>query len=480
MSRLLQALAALLLGASCSASGDDGSAVGAPRVPGSNAGTASGGSNSAAAGAATGGTGKAPGEAGSESDGGQHTNPGAAGDGADSAGPCVPDDSGPVSQRALAGIWQKVELPDTFCGNGTPYKFFVNYSNESSNLIVSFEPGGACWDYASCAGDGGLRGAANPEGIPDNHMSSLKWEMLPLHRRDSTNPLSEWNMVFVPYCTGDLHTGNNVISYENPDPSGQPLTFHHDGHKNVLRIVDWIEQTFTSIPQLLVTGCSAGGTASVVNYHFIRKGLSGVQCSYMLDDSGPLFPSSGFSGPLHEKVRSSWNLDPVIEEVVSNDFPGTSPADVKADLSLINTALADKYPKDRLAIALYRLDYNYSLYSYERFYDAHAQADIHEMWWSDIQLLMKQFDSRDNLAYFIPYFRDDNCSHCMTIPPVDSGVFTILAQPYEGSEIQEAGLDVRDYVSHLVDDTQPLESYLESPQPSESLAPERAAECSAL
>jgi hypothetical protein len=395
-------------------------------------------------------------------------------------GPCRPDHGAEVPERSLPGLWQKIELPDTFCGNGSPYKFFVNYSDASNNLIISFEPGGACWDYASCAGDGGLRGAANPEGIPDNHMSSLKWELLPLHRRDETNPLADWNMIFVPYCTGDLHTGNAVVSYENPDPEGEPLVFRHDGRRNVQRVVEWANLMFPTIPQLLVTGCSAGGTASAVNYHFIREGLNGVQCSYMLDDSGPLFPSSGNSGPLHQKVRESWNLDPVIEETIADDFPGVAAADVKADLSLINTALADKYPRDRFAIALYQLDYNYSLYSYERFYATPAQEDIHRMWSEDIELLVQQFDTRENLGYFIPYFRDDNCSHCVTIPPVDSNVVVILAEPYRGSEIQEAGLDVRDYFQHLVDDTQPLERYIESVQAGEELSPERAAECSAL
>jgi hypothetical protein len=481
MKRLIPGLATALASMACAGS-DDASSDGA----GANAGVAAGGSGnsgSAAMPGATGGGTKGKGGSSSNSAGSAGkvgASSGAGGADGDPSGPCKPDASAAVPARTLAGVWQKVELPDTFCGNGTPYKFFVNYSNDSNNLVMSFEPGGACWDYASCAGDGGLRGAANPDGIPDNHMSSLKWEMLPLHRRDPTNPISTWNMIFMPYCTGDLHTGNNVITYPNPDPAGQPLTFHHDGHKNVGRVIEWANQTFATIPQLLITGCSAGGTSSVVNYHFIRKGLTGAQCSYMLDDSGPLFPSGGWSGPLHQKVRDSWNLDPVIDEVISTDFPGVSPADVKADLSLINTALADKYPRDRLAIAMYRLDYNYSLYSYERFYEQHAQADIHRMWWEDIQSLMKVFETRPNLGYFIPFYRDDNCSHCMTIPPIDHDVLTILATPYLGSEIQEANLNVRDYVEHLVNDTEPLKSYLESEQAGEALAPERAAECSAL
>jgi hypothetical protein len=102
------------------------------------------------------------------------------------------------------------------------------------------------------------------------------------------------------------------------------------------------------------------------------------------------------------------------------------------------------------------------------------------MWWEDIQRLTEQFDTRQNLAYFIPYYRNDNCSHCVTIPPVDSDVLTILAEPYTGSEIQEADLNVRDFVEQLIDDTQSLKSYIESEQQDEALSPERAAECSAL
>jgi hypothetical protein len=453
-----------LLAAACASDDEPASASGA------GAAGPRGGSNAGGSASTTGGN------AGSGATSGGR---GGAGGGTVPVEPCAADESAPVPDRPLPGIWQKVEPPDTFCGNGTEYKFFVNYSTSSNNVMLTFEPGGACWDYASCAGDGGLRGAANPDGISDDHMF-LEWDTLPFHRRDALNPLRDWNVVFVPYCTGDLHTGKNVVSYENPDPSGAPLEFRHDGHRNVERVIEWIAETFTTIPKLLVNGCSAGGAGALTNYHFIRRGLGdAVQCSYLLDDSGPLFPSAGNSAALHAKVREAWNLDPLIEEAVA-DFPGVDPEAVKADLGLINTALADKYPRDRLALAVYRLDYNYSLYSYERFHDSPSQAEIHALWWEDIELLTALYDTRPNLGYFVPYYRNDNCSHCITIPPVDSGVLTILGQPYLGSEIQEAGLDIRDYVVHLVDDTQPLESYVESVQDGEGLSEERAAECSAL
>jgi hypothetical protein len=458
-------LGVIICSAACGAGGDD-----EPNRSGAGSGgqSASGGSGGNEAG---GGTAGAPSSGASTGAG--------TGGGSGSPGPCAPDESAGVPDRTLPGIWQKVELPGTLCGNDSQYKFFVNYSTSSNNLIVNLEPGGACWDYGSCAGDGGLRGAANPDGIPDNHMTQLKWEFLPLHRRDSANPLRDWNMVFVPYCTGDLHTGNNRVTYENPDPGGSDLVFDHHGHQNMTRLIAWIAETFPEVPRLLVTGCSAGGTGALVNYHFIRKGLPGVQCSYLLDDSGPIFPGAGNSGPLHAQVRAAWNLDPLIDEVAA-DFAGLDAAQVKADLGLINTALADKYPRDRLATTLYRLDFNYSLYSYERFHDMPSQAEIHRLWWEDIQLLMEQYDTRDNLAYFIPYYRNDNCSHCVTIPPVDSGPIVSIAEPYRGSEIQASGVDIRDFVELLTDDQRPLESFIEGEQPGELLSPERAAECQAL
>jgi hypothetical protein len=45
--------------------------------------------------------------------------------------------------------WETVELPASSgatCGNGTPYRFFVNRTPFTSKTVVMFEGGGACWD----------------------------------------------------------------------------------------------------------------------------------------------------------------------------------------------------------------------------------------------------------------------------------------------------------------------------------------------
>ncbi|MBM7093074.1 hypothetical protein JTP67_32135, partial [Streptomyces sp. S12] len=72
--------------------------------------------------------------------------------------------------------WQTVQLPaetGAICGNGSPYKIFVNRVPNTTNTIIYMEGGGACWDYASCTGATGVRGARNPNGVPDDYMKLL-------------------------------------------------------------------------------------------------------------------------------------------------------------------------------------------------------------------------------------------------------------------------------------------------------------------
>src|SRR5664279_3122654 len=149
--------------------------------------------------------------------------------------------------RDSYGTWEKHELPGTLCGNNSQYKFWSNFSNTSDNLVVVLEPGGACWDFDSCTGVTGVMGAANPDGLPDDHYDLAPFISPFLNRGDDTSPSIDWNYVYVPYCTGDVHTGNATAEYENDD-----------GPSDMEKVTAWIDSQFTHVPKMLVTGCSAG------------------------------------------------------------------------------------------------------------------------------------------------------------------------------------------------------------------------------
>jgi hypothetical protein len=373
--------------------------------------------------------------------------------------PAVPGDGGPPDAGDFVSAnppregyrrWIKIEPPGAVCSDGSQYKFFVNFSTSSDNLLIDYEPGGACWDYPSCSGQTGIMGAANPNGIPDDHMNFWGIASPLLRRSRSLNPAWDWNMIFMPYCTGDVHTGNNDITYTDETGTNPPLLFRHRGHDNTMKAIDWIDENFPVIPRMFVTGCSAGGVGSQVNYYFLRSGLPQVQHGYLLNDSGPVFPGGGYSDPLHAKIRVSWNVDPILDSLPDS-------FDVN-DFGAINTLLADQFPRDRLAVTFFRRDYNFSVYSYRRFYTPEPTKDeIHAMFWQDTQNLVAMYDTRDNLGYYIPYFREFNDSHCTSV------------LGYGGTDIAESGVDLLAYIQNLLDDSAPLQSYLESPQPGEDL-----------
>ena len=347
--------------------------------------------------------------------------------------------------RDLYESWIKIEPPGAVCGNNSQYKIFVNFSDKSDNLVVVFEPGGACWDYESCTGKNGIRGAANIDGIPDDHHELAPFISPFLSRFDDTNPSRDWNMVYVPYCTGDVHTGNKTVTYQGT-PTDPEVTFHHDGHAGVQKVVSWIDGEFTHVPKLLVTGCSAGGVGALVNYRFLRSGIRAVKQGYLLDDSGPVFPSSGFSQPMHSMIRSAWDLDSL-----KSQMPPNFTLD---DMGSINTTLADEFPGDRLATTYFRRDFNFSLYSYERFYNFPPKDEVMRMWDADTQLLVNTYATRENLFYFLPYFRDINDSHCTTL------------LNFAGSDIQAQDMTLAQWVNDFVGDKS-IQSYIEAPVPGE-------------
>jgi len=51
--------------------------------------------------------------------------------------------------------WETVTLPASSgasCGNGTPYRFFVNRALFTNATVLVYEGGGACWDQRACQG----------------------------------------------------------------------------------------------------------------------------------------------------------------------------------------------------------------------------------------------------------------------------------------------------------------------------------------
>lgn len=353
--------------------------------------------------------------------------------------------------------WQTVELPvasGASCGNGTPFRFFVNRTPLTNRTIVVYEGGGACWDQKSCLG-GDLLSASNPNGVASNYMAELPHQLsTPFTSR--LNPLQTvrtqgWNIVFVPYCTGDVHTGNATAVYADADPS-KPLAYRHRGSINSEGVAAWLKANLPRPDQLLVTGFSAGGAGSTAHYGLIRNALNPKK-SALLADSGPLFPAPRSSNatqhpslPLQNKIRVAWGLDGpdgLVTKLLAQ-YPSAGTAD---DLGSMSTGLAKIFPQDRLGYALFQQDGVYSDFSYTKFYPEIAAATgdakaklLNVKWRQDIGQWLSAIQPSQNVGYYVPYGRDIINSHCLT---------TVT---FGGTAIKEAHLkNLNSFIDNLLD-----------------------------
>ncbi len=368
---------------------------------------------------------------------------------------------GPLALSADYYRWETVELPASSgaaCGNGTPYRFFVNRTPLSKDLVLIYEGGGACWDQNACLGIGDLA-AANPDGIPPDYLQQLNTAAYGLvtpfsARNDPFQAVQtqSWNIVYIPYCTGDVHSGSKVVTYADADPA-HPRVEYHRGQANIRGAAQWLRDNLGRPNNLMLTGFSAGGVGSTVTYDIVRSALQPRGKSSLLADSGPLMSAPRNGAPeqypsvlMHNTIRSAWGLDEPGGLIASyaNTLPGFNPD----NLGTVTGALAQKYPQDRFGYMVFQADANFSAFSYQKFYPDIANAPnevarlqaIYARWTPDLQAWTAMNQSFANIAYHIPFMRQFNESHCVTI--VD----------FSGTGIEDAGIaSVGSFVDAVLD-----------------------------
>jgi len=217
----------------------------------------------------------------------------------------------PIAAQAGSAL-NKVLLPaDQYAGgkcmDGTPAGYYYGPpSSGSSTLWVIFlKGGGICRTKEDCdkwaAGLGGKKGG------------STKWEEQmvvggQLSSEAAENPdFHDAHHVYVPYCTGDTHSGQ-VSTPTEADHWG----YYFDGHLNVKAIANHIYTTIAEAPQMqrvLFQGTSAGGRGVFFNCDFLQDYLTqlgatvSVKCN---PRSGWFMPGNLQDGADPESPPTPW------------------------------------------------------------------------------------------------------------------------------------------------------------------------------
>lgn len=229
--------------------------------------------------------------------------------------------------------WLWYQIDGAVCRDGSPAGFYVR-NGTADKLVIYLEGGGACINGNYCtfnpanvnqilSGDGqtvfGTAGGAmsgrQQPGVYTND-SGLQGIF---DATKAENPVKDWNQIYVPYCTGDLHFG----SRKDATVPGLTATQQFAGYTNMRVFMSRIVPTFkTKVSRVLLTGASSGGYGAALNFSMVQDSFGDVQVD-LLDDSGPFFDDTHMPPCMQRRWRDQWgfggSLPPDCTECASTD-----------------------------------------------------------------------------------------------------------------------------------------------------------------
>lgn len=183
----------------------------------------------------------------------------------------LPSDTAAV--MAAAGYEQVTPGGDCQCADGSTFSFFVKQA-DPTKVMFFFQGGGACFSADTCNFDNPTykttTGAADDPSTLHGIFDTTNPE----------NPLADWSVVFVPYCTGDVHIGNAATDY------GDGLTVQHKGYVNGNAALDELAARFPDAQQVLVAGESAGSVPTPLYAGLVHDRLPDARITVLADGSG--------------------------------------------------------------------------------------------------------------------------------------------------------------------------------------------------
>jgi hypothetical protein len=189
-----------------------------------------------------------------------------------------------------------------FCTSGDFY-FFVK-GGPVNNLVIYLQGGGACWDSVNCLYpelatyypqiSTTTSGLTNAHGIFD--------------LSNPENPFADWNFVFIPSCTGDVHWGSNDYEYPPDTRFGtEPWTIRHRGFVNFMAVMSWITDHFSNPHSIFVAGSSAGAYGALIAFPYVVEAYPKSRVT-LLGDAGNGVITENFI----DVVPEVWGADPNI------------------------------------------------------------------------------------------------------------------------------------------------------------------------
>ena len=188
----------------------------------------------------------------------------------------------PTDAPVVAPTWETVDAPsDCMCADGSAFHFYLREASPTKVLFY-LEGGGACFSGDMCKpGSGTYSETISP-------ISKLEDSPGIFDFANPENPFADYSVVYVPYCTGDVHAGNITKDY------GNGVVTEHKGFVNASNALDTMIERFPDTTQLVVAGSSAGSFPTPVFAGIAGDRLPNADLKVFADSSGAVPDAMGF------------------------------------------------------------------------------------------------------------------------------------------------------------------------------------------
>ena len=195
---------------------------------------------------------------------------------------------GGTDDKRNAGWKRVVPGGDCRCSDGSEFSFWVREANPKK-VVFYLQDGGACFSAETCAPERDLYNASiGPDDGPAGTGGIFAFA-------DERNPFADYSVVFVPYCTADVHIGNVTKKY------APGLTVRHKGYVNGTAALDHLANTFPGATDVVVVGESAGSIASPLYAGLASDRLPQARITALAHGSGS-YPDA----PRFNKLIAAW------------------------------------------------------------------------------------------------------------------------------------------------------------------------------
>jgi len=233
----------------------------------------------------------------------------------------------PESTAEAAAKWQQIPVDGAICARGTPYSFYFHEGNPNK-LMVYFQGGGACWNAETCKVGGPFDDSVKP-GELDRYGGIFNFA-------HADNPIADYSVVVVTYCTGDVHTGSATRTFSS---GGADFTIHFNGFTNAQAVLKWTFAHFEHPSSLIVTGSSAGAYGAIFNAPYVLSHYPDAK-AVVFGDAGIGVMAPGWDGlstwgtaqnrfnaPAYQSVTPTSDLTNGLYGAAAQTFPQASVAE---------------------------------------------------------------------------------------------------------------------------------------------------------